>query len=185
MDNPLPLDEDSIDLEVMFSIITGHAHDVTDRAKGWEHAERLYRLVNKYQLENHRPWFSQICRTHAAEEPWQALFLACNQYPMDYDLIKSAILGFGNKSSAEIWRDSYFRNQNTDADGVKCWSILQPGNITILFGQKLGFRGLIAYNLSFDSIKTAAAGVASDSAWTVRADLFVANATAVDKANGI
>jgi hypothetical protein len=185
MDNPLPLDEDSVDLEVMFAIITGHAHDVMDRAKDWKHAERLYRLVGKYQLENHRPWFSQICREHAAEEPWQALFLACNTYPMDYDLIKSAILGFGIKSRDVIWSDLYFRKQNTGPNGTASWSIMQPGNVTILLGQKLGFRGLLAYNLTFDGITNAAPGGTAESSnfWMTRADLFIANAKAIEKAN--
>lgn len=184
IDNPLPLNEDSSDLEVMFCIITGRAYDAMDSAKDWKHAERLYRLIGKYQLESHRPWFSQMCRTHAAEEPWQALFLACNQYPMDYDLIKTAIVAFDKKKQTEIASDLYFRKQKTTAQGDKCWSTMRPGNITILLGQQLGFRGLLAYDLTFDGIKNVAPGVAvTHNPWIARAESFISNAKAIEKAS--
>jgi hypothetical protein len=36
IDKPLPLDENSADLEIMFSIMTGRQQEVLERAKDWE-----------------------------------------------------------------------------------------------------------------------------------------------------
>jgi hypothetical protein len=90
-DNPLPMYENSVDLEIVLTTITGRAQHILHQIKTWSQAKTLHDIADKYQLDAHRPWFSQICRRNAVQEPWEAIFLATNQSPMDTDLIHTAL----------------------------------------------------------------------------------------------
>lgn len=68
-DDPLLVDENSVDFEIILSIMTGHAQDVLPRVNTWNQAKTLYEIADKYQLDAHRPWFSLICRNNASREP--------------------------------------------------------------------------------------------------------------------
>lgn len=183
--NPLPLAEDSVDLEIMFSIMTGRAQEVLGRPSNWKQAARLYRLVDKYQMDLLRPWFAQMCCAHATEEPWEALFLACNQSPMETHIIKTAITeGFEKHDAGELYNESYFKTFRTTTDGVHCWSTIRASNTTFLFGLKLGIRGFLAYTATFDRIRSVVDGDDDGMySWNELGDHFVQNAIAVQQAN--
>lgn len=194
--NPLPIEEGSVDFEIMLLIITGHPQEVLGRVKTWSQAERLYRLVDKYQLEGHRPWFSELCRANADEQPWEALFLACNQGHADATIIRAAIAeGFFRGPTSVVCNKAYFEctstrfnegtstrlNEDAAASGMITTKhrTLDSSNITIALGLKLGFKGLLAYNLTFASL--AAAGYGAD--WLRLAERFIAAIRKIEKAS--
>jgi hypothetical protein len=109
IDVAIPVDESSGDFEIILLIIHGRAPEVLPRVATWKQAEDLYAISVKYQLDGHRPWFSRICRDNAPQEPWEAIFLACNQSPVDTDLIEVAIAdGFDFWSPRIICNLLYF-----------------------------------------------------------------------------
>lgn len=188
IDNPLPVEEGSVDFEIMLLIITGYPQEVLGRVKSWNQAERLYRLVDKYQLEGHGPWFSELCRPHADEQPWEALFLACNQVLADATIIRAAISeGFFRAPTSVVCNKAYFKctstrfNDEDEGSGMVTTKhrTLDSSNITIALGMKLGFKGLLAYNLTFASL--AAAGYGAD--WVRLAERFITNIRQIEKAN--
>lgn len=186
MDNPIPLEEAAVDLEVMFSIITGRTQEALHRVTEWDHAARLYRLVDKYQLDSSRPWFSQICRAHATEEPWEALFLGCNVFPMDKDLIRTAISeGFEEQRKETLLNRLYFTKRKYTEKGWLCWRTLEPSNVSVELGLKLGYHGLLAYNLTFGGIRNPDSTGPSDSSfptYTSWGDDFVRHLGAIERA---
>jgi hypothetical protein len=46
----------------------------------------------------------------------------------------------------------YFKTIKTDSDGRRSASTMNASNTTFLFGFKLGLRGLMAYNATFQDI---------------------------------
>lgn len=182
MDNPLPVDDNSVEFEIMLHIITGRPQGVVSRVETWELARILYDLADKYQLDAHRPWFSQICRNHASQEPWEAIFLSTNHSPMDQLLVRSAITdGFKKHGIDGLFNPAYFKEIKYDPAGNKCWSTFRASNTTIAFGTRLGLSGLMAYNLTFGTIKNPS-GMAQHGTnrkcinkWHLWADEFVQN----------
>lgn len=117
-------------------------------------------MANKYQIDI--LWFSRICTRCAPENPWDALFLACNVSPMDTDIIREAISeGFRKVGVATLCDPRYFEKMNNTADNRRCWSIMDIGNITTHFGLKLGLLGLLAYRRTFAGIKMPSAATSS------------------------
>lgn len=178
--NPIPNAETSTDFEIVLSIITGHAQEVLSRVTTWSQARTLHGIADKYQLDAYRPWFSQNCRNNASEQPWEALFLATNHSPMDQDPIRTAITeGFKARGAKEICDPTYFTKIDTDPTGAVCWRTLRTPNTTAAFGLKLGFSGLLAYNLTIGAIE----GGADTQTWKLHewADKFVHNAWKIEK----
>lgn len=181
IDNPLPLEEESIDLEIMFTVMTGRTHGLPPRAANWAQAARLYQLVDKYQVDGYRPWSSLICRAHATEEPWEALFLACNQTPADYDMIRTAIgQGFAKLDRTIRCSELHFKTMLTALDGTRCSSTMRASNMHFASGMRLGLRGLLAYNATFYNITTG--GDAKVTTWLEFGDRFVGHMIAIDQA---
>lgn len=186
MDNPLPIDDDSTDLKIMLLIITSKPREAISRVTTWKQAKTLYDMADKYQLDTHRPWFSIICRNNATQQPWEAIFLACNQSPMDTDLIHTAIAdGFSQRSFEEICSTSYFAEIKKESSGTNCWSTLRTSNTTFAFGVKLGLFGLMAYNFTFRTIEhapdTSPYGKGTgECRWQPWADKFVENVRAIE-----
>lgn len=180
--NPLPMEEGSVDFEIMLMIITGHPQQVLQWVTHWNQTERLYRLVDKYQLEGHRPWFSEICSSHAAEKPWEALFLACNQSHADATIIRAAISqGFQNGPTSIVCNGAYFHITSFhDEDGNRVTTkhqTLDSSNITISLGMNLGFKGLLAYNITFASL----ASSDDEVEWGRLAERFIAKIREIEK----
>lgn len=150
LQNPLPVDERACDFEIMLLIIIGRPEEGISRVSDWDQSARLYHLVSKYQLEGHRLWFLQICRQHIAEEPWEALFLACNQSPIDIEIIGATISeGILKATASKVCDARYFevteetiQYRNFKKSKGK---VLDSSNVTVLLGLKLGHAGLIAY----------------------------------------
>jgi hypothetical protein len=152
-DKPLLVAENSTDLEIILLIITGLGPCVVYRATNWKHAQRLFAIMESYKLYAYHPWFSQICRAHVREEPWEAIFLACNQSPFDKDLIMAAMVeGFRHQPFSLICKPSYYKKTNITGADSECWSALTATNIKPLFGMKLGLRGVMAYHSTFEAI---------------------------------
>jgi hypothetical protein len=186
LENPLPVDENACDFEIMLLILIGKPYDAIYRAKGWEHSARLYRLVGKYQLEGHRHWFSQICGQHAAEDPWEALFLACDQSPIDTAIAGHAIgEGFARPWNAKLWDPKYFEEtagyalSRSSGKPPTKGQLLDTSNVSILLGRKLGHSGLLAYTRTFTGL--ASTHITID--WDTMAQRFVRHVKAIEKAN--
>jgi hypothetical protein len=144
--NPLPVDENACDFEIMLLIIIGRPEEGICRVTDWDQSARLYHLVSKYRLEGHRLWFSQICRQQVAKEPWEALFLACNQSPMDISLAASAISeGFPKAAEGKLCDTTYFNatQEYVHNSLVKKsrGKVLDSSNVSVLLGLKLGMLG--------------------------------------------
>jgi hypothetical protein len=185
LDNPLPIDEDSKDFEILLLIVVGRGEEAAKRVTTWNHAEKLYRRGEKYQIDGPRPWFSRLCTQCAFEKPWDALFLACNVSPMDTDIIRQAIsIGFPDRGVSTIGETRYFKKIQSTDGGSTCWSTIRPTNFTTLLGLRLGLLGLLAYGHTFADNKTAAASspaVNSSNVWQGLAQSFVLNVKAVEK----
>lgn len=171
--NPLPITEKSTEFESTLLIITGRPHDAIHRTENWKQAVQLYRMVEKYQLDGHQPWFSEICALRLHEEPLDALLLACNRPSIDTVLARRAIAdGFGNATTSRLWDLEYFRDRERSSDSEHASArrqLLDPSNMTVRFGLDIGYKGLLAYNFTF-------AGLASKEepeAWTALAVRFV------------
>jgi hypothetical protein len=182
IDNPVPVDEDSKDFEILLLVIVGRGEEATKRVTTWNQAEKLYRMGDKYQIDGPRLWFSRICAKCAAEDPWEAIFLACNTSPMDTDIIKSAIAEGFSGNLTKVCDSRYFKKMETTAAGTRCCSTFEVANVTTLFGFKLGLSGLLAYRLTFpgNSLTTAAPGEATTRTWENLAQQFVRNVKVVE-----
>jgi hypothetical protein len=194
LDNPLPVDEDSKDFEILLHVIVGRGEEVSKSVMTWDQAERLYRMAEKYQVDSQRPWFSRMCARCACKKPWDALSLACNTSPMDTDIIREAVSeGIPEFGIEEDYHPRYFKEERYD-EGEKCWSMIQIANITPEFGLKLGLLGLVSYGQTFASIKTVAGSVTTfdeyhqsreEHSWADFAQDFVRNAREVEEARGV
>jgi hypothetical protein len=154
IDNPLLVDVNSTDFETMLLIITGRdPQTVIHGAEDWKHAQQLFSLMKSYKLNNYHPWFSQICQQCADEEPWEAIFLACNQTPFDKDLFMTAMVkGFKHKPFDTVCNPIYFEEISETASGRGCWKTMTASNIKPLLGLRLGLRGLLAYQKTFSLV---------------------------------
>lgn len=149
-DKPILLDVDSKDLGIILLIIIGRIRGLGCGAVNFNHAQRLCSLMDSYKLNNHRLWFSRLCRMHAIKEPWEAIFFACNQTLFDKDLFMRAMgKGFKNKSFSAICRPDYYQKTLKTKTGGDCWTTLKADNIKPLLGLRLGLRGLLAYHSTF------------------------------------
>jgi hypothetical protein len=130
-----------------------------------------------------------MCAQHAAEKPWEALFLACNVTPMDTDIIRTAISeGFRKADIDEICDPLYFKKMKINSDNHRCWSTIKTSNVSTLLGLKLGLLGLLAYGHTFTNIDSKSASSSSTpcgNSWDKYAREFVANARAVEKAQNV
>lgn len=160
--NPILVDEVSGDLETMLLIITGRPHAALDRVpQTWDHVVQLYRLVEKYQLDGHQLWFSELCAKGAIKKPIEALIMACDRPSIDTSLAKYVISeGFPTLGADQAPFDSkYFSKATTqtttayDSHGhgytASVRHALEPNNMTLDFRMQLGFRGLAAYTHTF------------------------------------
>jgi hypothetical protein len=133
LDNPLPVDEDSKDFEILLLITVGRGEEAFKRVTTWKQAEKLYRMGDKYQIDAPRPWFSRLCAQCAPDKPWDALFLACNVSPIDAEIIRSAISeGFREIGIPALCDPRYFKEMRETDDGDRCSSTIRIDNITTL-----------------------------------------------------
>ncbi|KAJ9113915.1 hypothetical protein QFC19_000109 [Naganishia cerealis] len=170
----------------MLLIITGRQYDAVNEPKSWRDAAKLYQMMDKYQLDGHQPWFSELCGRWVKEAPLEALFIACNRPSIDTTLARYAIEdGMSQKSPAELFDTRYFRYY---------WEItarwmMAPPNTTLQFGLDLGFKGLLTYNLTFADIRDYAPGKGTSAEvqdrspprWRELAINFVDNARRVEQ----
>lgn len=185
--DPLPIDEKSSYFRIMLMIVTGRPEDAINEPRCWSHAQKLYQMMDKYQLDGHQPWFSHMCGRWVKEDPLAALFLACNRPCIDTTPARYAIEdGMSAKPCAELYDKRYFRS---DWENITARWILAPPNMTLEFGLRLGFKGLLAYNLTFADIRdynperSVAAKMEDKSApkWRELALRFVENARQIDQ----
>jgi hypothetical protein len=168
LENPLPIDETSADFEIMLLVITGRTQEAVTRVSNWSQAQRLLDMSVKYQLDGHRHCFSLICRARASDDPWEAVFLACNQHPCDLDLLRDAILCMEEQTTDLLFKPAYFLTIAT-SHGRPCQSNFRTANIRIAFGLRLGVRGVLGYNTAARAMKfestTATDAVLSYNQW--------------------
>lgn len=177
---PLPITEKSAEFESMLLIITGRPHDAIHRIDNWKQATQLYRMMEKYQLDGHQPWFSEICALWLHEDPIDALLLACNRPIIDTVLARRAIAdGFGNTTAGRLWELEYFRERERAPDAEHASvrrQLLDPSNMTVRFGLDIGYKGLLAYNFTFAGLGSKQA----PEAWTALAARFVETAKKIE-----
>jgi hypothetical protein len=187
-DHPLPIDEDSNNFITVLLIVTGHPQEAILRPENWPQAKKLYLVMQKYQLDIHQTWFSEMCSRFVVEQPLDALFLACNQPYIDTTLAKAAISdGLANSSPAQLFNRDYFVHEITQLSGYPLDStsnpfkldLLNTRNTTIKFGIRLGFKGSLAYNATFTNVS--ASTPTTTSTWYELAAKFVANAKQVER----
>ncbi|KAJ9101021.1 hypothetical protein QFC20_005305 [Naganishia adeliensis] len=151
-ENPLPISEMSADFDILLLIITGRPQETINRHKNWAQATRLYRMMEKYQLDGHQPWFSDMCVAWLHEYPLAALFLACNRPTIDTTLARHAIAdGLAKIDAANLHRanPAFFREEcRSSGSDYRRW-LFDPANTTVRFGLNLGYKGLLAYNYTF------------------------------------
>ncbi|KAJ9101842.1 hypothetical protein QFC21_003182 [Naganishia friedmannii] len=175
-DHPISLDEDCDDFNIMLLIITGRPYDAIHETQSWKQAARLYRMMDKYQLDGHQPWFSEMCGLWVNVNPLEALFLAYNRPCIDTILARYAIAdGIANMSAEalDIVGERYFLNIWLPG---KSNISLAPSNMTVKFGLRLGFKRLLAYCLTFANLQKNAAPD-----WNALAVRFVANARLIER----
>lgn len=84
------------------------------RPKDWAQAKDLYLVIQKHQLDILHLWFSEICSVWAAEKPFEALILACNQPYIDTTLARSAICEeMANSTPNQLFDQRYFLTDPT------------------------------------------------------------------------
>lgn len=175
-ENPLPISEPSQDLEVMLLIITGRPHDAINKPMTWRRAADLYRMMDKYQRDGHQHWFSDMCGRYIKEQPLEALFLACNRPIVDTTLVRYAIAdGLSTKNGADVYQERYFLLKTFTNTSSALNRVLAPSNMRAKFGLALGFKGLLAYNLTFAKLESL-----SQPDWQALAIQFVENARHID-----
>ncbi|KAJ9116896.1 hypothetical protein QFC22_004553 [Naganishia vaughanmartiniae] len=188
LENPISVDEASNDFEIMLLIITGRPHAVLGRApQTWEHAEKLYRLVDKYQLDGHQLWFSELCAKEAGKQPIQALILACDRPCVDTTLARCAIAeGIPGLSANDPTITTVnFVQPSGASDGFHRmgnhmkYHVLEPNNMTLDFRLRLGFKGLVAYTHTFQG-----SSQSSTIDWNAMANKFVANVRSIEEKLG-
>ncbi|KAI5452765.1 hypothetical protein NCC49_000511 [Naganishia albida] len=137
---PLPISESSEDFSLMLSIIAGDPTTAITQCLSWAQAERLYRMMQKYQLDRHQPWFTKMCCAWVAEDPLKALILACTHATFDEELALAAIAnGLATKTSEDLFHASYFlRNKFEQSPSFRNAFLLLPSNTTIRLHFELG-----------------------------------------------
>lgn len=187
-DRPLPIEEDSYNFITILLIITGRPQEATSRPENWPQAKQLYLMMQKYQLDIHQTWFSEMCSKFVDDSPLDALFLACNQPYIDTTLAKAAICdGMANSSPAQLFNAVYFVHEITHFSGYSMelasnpfkLDLLHPRNTTFQFGIHLGFKGLLAYNATFQHVSSKTQ--TTTSTWYDLAAKFVVNARKVER----
>ncbi|KAJ9101022.1 hypothetical protein QFC20_005306 [Naganishia adeliensis] len=187
-ENPLPIDEDSNVFITVLLIVTGHAQEAIAGPDDWTQAKKLYLIMQKYQLDIHQAWFSEMCSRRVIEKPLEALFLACNQPYIDTTLARAAICdGMANSSPAKLFDKSYFVHETSQYSGYPMDSpsnpfkldLLNTRNTTIKFGIKLGFKGLLAYNATFTTVSSSTP--TTSATWYDLAAKFVTNVRQVER----
>lgn len=156
LEKPLPISESSVDFDILLLIITGRPQETVNLHKGWTQATRLYRMMEKYQLDSHQPWFSDMCVAWLHENPLAALFLACDRPTIDTTLARHAIahgLAKINASNCHRANPLLFREgaRSSGEDDYRRW-LFDPANTTLRFGLQLGYKGLLAYNYTFANL---------------------------------
>lgn len=179
-DKPLLVNDSSADFGIIIQIIIGRGLDVVYEIQNWAQARRLFSTMESYKLHAFNPWFSQICQDRAAEEPWEAIFLACNQAPFDKDLIMTAMIqGFKEQPFSTICKTIYYKETNATEEGGECWSTLLASNIKPRLGIKLGLRGALAYQSTFNEVSSLAGS--KTISWHNWADKFVRNMSDIEE----
>lgn len=166
---PIPVTEDSKDFALVLKILAGEPQQAVTQCTSWNQAENLYRAMQKYQLDRHHPWFTNVCKAWITENPIAALILACNHSTFDEELAVSAIsMGFKAKPGDEIFDAKYFLRDHRDqsASYRKAYMLL-PSNMTIPFYLSLGLKGALAYQKTFVQLS---AGIPD---WTWLAETFI------------
>lgn len=175
-DTPQAVFQSSADFEILLSIITGQGIDVVNRPANWDVARNLFSLMHFYKLNAYYPWFSQMCRSRATEQPWEAIFLACHQLPFDGDLITIAMAkGFEKQSFCNTF---YYSARFVTMAGVDSCASLDVVNIKPDLGLRLGLRGLLAYHSTFSPMPPHIG--AAPISWIYWADSFVRNMYAIE-----
>jgi hypothetical protein len=104
LDKPICIDDQMEDFLVAMSIIHGRSQEAGNLPRSYEQSKRLYKMMEKYRFDMHRPWFSAICADWVAEKPLDALFLACNRPEIDTTLAQAAILkGLANVKASKLY----------------------------------------------------------------------------------
>ena len=162
--DPLPLTENSEDWDIVLLVITGRMNELDYRHNSWTQAARLYQIARKYQLDSHRPWFTDICNFWLHESPIDALVLACNGPEIDLRMSQHAIeslwrvnpddLYYGNP---QFFRSASFRSPTamlypfaTSSDLKR--ALLDASNVSLRFGIALGYKASLAYHQAFASL---------------------------------
>lgn len=168
-EKPLPLSESSEDWDIVLLIITGRAQGVGSQShKSWNQAARLYQISQKYQLDSHRHWFTEICVFWLHEQPLEALILACDRPEIDEPLVQHAIVSLWKADPNALYNANphLFRTAMpitlpmapyaTIGDLKR--SLLDASNITLKLGVALGYKGSLAYNFAFAGLATGSGG---------------------------
>ncbi|KAJ9116898.1 hypothetical protein QFC22_004555 [Naganishia vaughanmartiniae] len=177
----IPVSESSQDFRIMLLIITGRPQDVLGRPPtSWDHVVRLYRPVDKYRLDGHQHWFSQLCAEEAAKTPVQALIMACGQPIIDITLARYAIAeGFSKTTTSKMHDPDHFDDAKSqyESSGVyrRVAHMLDASNMKLRFRIKLGFKGSMAYSHIFEDLASV-----SVPNWNDLANHFVANARYIE-----
>lgn len=183
VESPLLITEKSRDFETILLIITGRPRDAIHRPDSWKQAVKLYRMMEKYQLDGHQPWFSEICALWLHEDPIDALFLACNRPSIDVVLARRVIAdGFANATTDQLRDPEYCRQRGPSSSESEAKHskarrrLLDPSNMTVRFGLDIGYKGLLAYNFTFAGLGTRE----NPEAWTALAVRFVETARKIE-----
>jgi hypothetical protein len=148
-------------------------------------------MMEKYQLDGHQPWFSDMCVAWLHENPLAALFLACNRPTIDTTLARHAIAdGLAKIDAANLHRanPTFFREGcRSSGSDYRRW-LFDPANTTVRFGMNLGYKGLLAYNYTFAGLaptpSTSSSSMYSsrpaDADWQALAAKFVETAKQVE-----
>jgi hypothetical protein len=157
IDNPIQLQENSGDVKTLMIIISGHPCKAELRCLNWETGKRLYLLMQKYQLDRLRPWFSILAAEHVETAPLEALCLACNNPCFDENLAREAIsYGIEHQKSADLFDPAYFIQdyaEDTGSDDSRKLRLLNPCNTQMQLSLDLGFTGFVAYCQAFSNVK--------------------------------
>lgn len=174
--NPIAINEPSNDFEAMLFIITGNHQRVLNSERTVRDADRLYHLVDKYQLNAHRHWFSEMYGNQASLDgvgvAIAALFAACEGPVIDETLAIRAIRDGFSRTTSKRWNAEFcFLDTRSRLAG----ELLAPNNLTLAFRKKLGFKGLMAFTHTFTNLPQA------NPDWEALAFAFVENVRLIEK----
>lgn len=159
---PIELEEEHEDVEILLIIISGHPceSDQGPKCEDWETAKRLYLLMQKYQLDRLRPWFTLLASDHLLEAPFEALCIACNNPCFDEELARFAILfGIEDLSATALYSPEYFEDdfdkyeKDDEKDGPQKAHLLGPKNVKAKLSVELGSKGWFGYCKAFSNLE--------------------------------